>query len=361
MSVMPATALPPSQSNASRVGVLAEEARLANRIDEAIALYRKALAARPAWTEGWWSLGTLLYERDELAEAAAAFRKATSLNPKAGTAWAMLGLSEFKLGQHDEALAHIQKGRRLGVRADQQFRHVVLYHEGVLLLGRSEFERAQETLTLIGADGVESEELTIALGLSVLRSRPTDLPEGESAERELIRRAGRAEGLAVRKLFQDAQREYERIAADFPNTKNVHYAVGRYFAATSQPEKASAAYEREIKNFPEHVPALLGLAAITAETDPAGALPYAEAAVKLNPTIPLGHYLLGSLLLHTDQIDRAIAELKIAERSVKEDPGVYYALGRAYARAGRKEDAARAWAVFKRLTEERQRAARKAP
>jgi hypothetical protein len=189
--------------------------------------------------------------------------------------------------------------------------------------------------------------------------RPSGLPQGDSQQRQLLLRAGRAEHLAAQKKFDEALREYERLTADFPSVKNVQYALGRYFVATREPEKAEAAFEREIAISPEHVPARLGIAAIKAQTDPAAALQYAEAAVKLNPRIPLGHYLLGSLLLHTPQTARAIAELETAERSVRDDPGVYYALGRAYARAGRPENAARARATFKRLTEERQQAARR--
>ena len=359
VSLTPATAQPPLPPTASRLAALAEEARLANRPDEAITRYRKALSARPAWVDGWWSLGTLLYDRDAFAEAAAALRKVTSLDPKRGTAWVMRGLCEYRLGDHENALAHIQRGRRLGVSVDPQFRQVMLYHESVLLLGKSEFERAQETLGLLSADGVESDDLITALGLAVLRIRPSDLDGSDSAEREIVRRAGGAEHFAAQKKFDHALREYERLTTDFPKSRNVYYALGRYFAANSNPERGLAAYQREIENSPDHVPARLGIAAILAETDPAGALPYAEDAVKLNPRIPLGHYVLGSVLLDTNQVDRAIAELETAERSVKDDPGVYYALGRAYARAGRTQDAARARRIFKRLSEERQRAARR--
>jgi tetratricopeptide (TPR) repeat protein len=344
---------------AEQLAARAEEARLSNKTDEAIGLYRKALTARPRWAEGWWHLGTLLYDRDAYADAALAFRKAASLNPKVGTAWVMLGLCEFKLGRKDAALAHIQQGRRVGASSDPQFRQVMLYHEGLLLLDKWEFERAQEVLVQLSTDGVESEDLMTALGLSVLRVRPSELPDGESIHRQLVQRAGQAEHLAAQKKFDAASDAYERLAADFPNQENVYYALGRYFAATRQPEKAVTAYQRELENAPDHVPARLGIAAIKAETDPAAALPYAEEAVTLNPRIPLGHYVLGSLLLETNQIDRAIAELETALKSVRDDPGVYYALGRAYARAGRAREAERARATFKRLTEERQLAARR--
>ena len=335
----------------------AEAARLENRPDEAIPLYRNALGSRPDWAEGWFHLGTLLYARDDWRPAAEAFRRAASLAPEVGTAWVMLGLCEFRLGSPDEALAHIQKGRRLGISADPQLRRVVLYHEGILLLDRSEFDRAQETLGLLGSDGVDDEHVTIALGRAVLRVGAAEVDEQDARQRELLLRAGRAEHLAVRKDFAAAERAYEQLAAELPQLRNVHYALGRYYVQTHQPQNATAAYARELDRHPDHVPALLGIAAIRAETDPASALPYAERAVALNPRIPLGHYLLGSLLLRTGEIDRAIVELEIAEQSVRSDPGVYYALARAYARAGRAADADRARAEFKRLTDEQQAAA----
>lgn len=344
---------PTSPEDFDQVAARAEQARSTNRIEEAIELYRRALSLRPQWAEGWWYLGTLLYERDAFADAAVAFGKATALSPKVGTAWVMLGLCEFKLGRYNDALEHIQQGRRLGASAGPQFRQVMLYHEGLLLLGKGDFERAQETLGLLSREGVENENLTTALGLSALRLRFSDLPEGDSPLRQLVRRVGRAEQLAAQNRFAEALSEYERLSAEFPKERNVHYAFGRFLIAgrDPDPERAVAAFQREIENFPDHVPARLGIAAIKSVSDPALALRYAEEAVKLNPRIPLGHYLLGSLLLHTDQIERAIEELEIAQRSLPNEPRVYFALGRAYARAQRKQDAERARAIFKRLTE----------
>ena len=336
----------------------AEAARQANRPGEAIALYREALASSPAWAEGWFHLGTLLYSRDDCAGAEAAFGKAIALRPEAGSGWAMLGLCEFQLRKYDESLSSLQKAGELGV--DPQLRHVIAYHEGRLLIGRDEFERAQEVLGSLAADGVEDEALLVALGRSVLRVGGVESPADRQVRRMLLA-AGRAEHLAARKQFDEAEREYGRLTGEFSDVRNVHYALGRYFAATAQPDKAVAAYERELARFADHVPALIGIAAIKAETQPSAALPYAEQAVRLNPRVPLGRYVLGSLLLRTGDIDRAIVELETAERSVREDPGLYYALSRAYSRAGREADAERAQAEFTRLTEARQDAARRQP
>jgi tetratricopeptide (TPR) repeat protein len=341
-----------------QVAAQAEQARGTNRIEEAIELYRKALSLRPQWAEGWWHLGTLLYERDAYADAAVAFGQATTLSPKVGTAWVMLGLCEFQLGRFDDALEHIQRGRRLGTSANPQLKHVTLYHEGILLLGKGEFERAQETLGLLSQDGVENENLTTALGLSVLRMRFSDLLGGDSALRELVRRAGWAEHLAGQKKFDEALREYDRLATDFSKAPNVQYAYGRFLIGSNQEEKAIEAFRREIENTPNHLAARLGIADTKFKVkDPAGGLPYAEEAVKLSPKSPLAHLLLGVLLFETGQIARAIVELETAQKSLPNEPKIYFQLGRAYALANRKEDAARARATFTRLNKQAEESA----
>src|SRR6266850_111252 len=65
-------------------------AREGGRIDEAIRNYRAAVELRPSWDEGWWYLGTLLYDADHFEEAIPALRRVVDLAPKAGPAWAFL-------------------------------------------------------------------------------------------------------------------------------------------------------------------------------------------------------------------------------------------------------------------------------
>ncbi|MBA2647857.1 MAG: tetratricopeptide repeat protein [Pyrinomonadaceae bacterium] len=335
------------------VAAQAEQARRANRTEEAIELYRKALSLRPQWAEGWFNLGTLLYDRDSYDEAAQAFKGATEINPKVGTAWVMLGLCEFKLERYDEALKHIQHGRQLGTSAEPQFRQVMIYHEGLLLIGKGEFRGAQETLGLMSREGVESDELIVALGLSVLNIRFSDLLAGDSTLRELVRRAGRAEHLSAQKKFDEALDEYYALATDFPKAPNVQHAYGRFLLISNQDEKAIEAFKREIENTPNHLLARLLIADTKLRLrDYAGGLPYAEEAVRLRPQLPLAHYLLGSLLLDTGQTARAITELETARTGLPNEPKIHYALGRAYARAGRKAEAEQARAAFARLNKQ---------
>src|SRR5215470_5439733 len=65
----------PAQSKSSvsqtfqQLSEQAAKASEENRLGEAAMLYRKALALRPGWAEGWWSLGTLQYDQNQYAQA----------------------------------------------------------------------------------------------------------------------------------------------------------------------------------------------------------------------------------------------------------------------------------------------------
>src|SRR5204862_5733634 len=64
-----------------------------NRLAEAEAAYRKALALRPDYAEAHWGLGATLYDRKRPAEAEAAFRKTLALRPDDPKAYYNLGLA----------------------------------------------------------------------------------------------------------------------------------------------------------------------------------------------------------------------------------------------------------------------------
>ena len=71
--------------------------------------------------------------------------------------------------------------------------------------------------------------------------------------------------------------------------------------------------------------------------------------MRLAPDYPFGHYLLGLLYFDIGDIAHAIPELETAARMLPDEAQFQFALGNAYARAGRAEEAARARAAFTRL------------
>jgi tetratricopeptide (TPR) repeat protein len=309
-------------------------------------LYRRALTENPKWTEGWWCLGTILYDRDDYSGAEGAFEKTSELDPSSGAALVMLGLSEERLHDDGNALKHLRSGRKLGIADYPQLHTAMLFTLATLCVERGvrgDFEEAQEALDTLAREGVDSDDVTDTLGMAVLHVRPPP------NDQKMIHAAGRAETLAARRQPAEARKLYEELASDYPKVSGIQFALGKFLVATYRDDEAVAAFQREIENTPDHLLARLGIAGIKLNSDPAGGLRYAREAVKIAPELPEAHYLLGVTLMNTGEPLRAIAELEIAQRGEPNEPKVYFALGSAYAKMNRKEDAARARATFTRL------------
>jgi tetratricopeptide (TPR) repeat protein len=70
----------------------AAAARDSGQVEEALALYRRALLARPDFDEGRWYIGTLLYELDRYSEAKETFSEVLRREPTHAGALGMRGL-----------------------------------------------------------------------------------------------------------------------------------------------------------------------------------------------------------------------------------------------------------------------------
>lgn len=228
----------------------ATQARESNRVQEAIALYRKALNLRPKWDEGWWYLATLLYDTDSYAEAIEPFKQAANLQPKAGAVWSMLGLCEFQIGSYDDAIEHLSRGRHLGLPADNPaLSRVARYHEALILLLKGDFETSLTTFGSLAFEGLNSKELMLSLGVATLQI-PT-LPEKiDPSLLEVVNRAGQVAYLAATKKILQAKNEYQRMMADFPHTHNIAYAYGRFLLTNRDDDGAIAAFKHEIEVTP---------------------------------------------------------------------------------------------------------------
>lgn len=332
----------PAAASFSELSAKADAARNADKLDEAAALYRRALALKPNWAEGWWSLGTLEYDRNSYQAAAHAFRKLVALEPKSGTARVMLGLCQFELGEDDAALAALTEGRQLGVANNEQLRSVVLYHEGILLQRKGRFEASQDILGQMCRQAPYPAEVALAVGAVALRVHDPQLPSEGTPEFQVMRMTGTATCLGIQRKYEDGRKAFEALISASPKYPNVHYAYGRMLLDANDTDGAIRQFQAEIANNPNDANARLRIASAKYRIDSAGGVVYAEEAVKLEPNLPLGHYLLGLLLLDTDNFERAIAELEIAQKAFPDQPKVYFALASAYSRAGRKDDAARA-------------------
>jgi tetratricopeptide (TPR) repeat protein len=342
----------PSPTSFSKLSKQADQARDTDRLDEAAALYVRALALQPKWAEGWWSLGTIEYDRDQYARAAVDFEKVIALDSSNGTAHAMLGLCQFELGKDERALTNLLAAERLGVTKDERLRNVALYHMGILQLRVKKFGDAKETLGHLAVDRVRTKELTIGLGLAALLLTPKESPPEGTPGADVVERAGEAEVRLDSNEFDQAKQKYAQLTSEFPDYPNLHFAFGRLLLETHDTDEAIAEFQRELQRDPKNVNSMLEIAAVLRMTDPQGALKYAIEAAQLAPQLPFAHYLLGLLRFDTGDPAAAIPELEIAQKAFPQEAEVYFSLGNAYGRVGRKADAAKARAEFARLKAE---------
>jgi tetratricopeptide (TPR) repeat protein len=326
----------------------AEEARDAKQLEKALALYKRALALKPTWDEGLWSLGSIAYDLDRYAECATAFHRLASLKPDSAPAWTMSGLCEFRLRHYDAAadsLAHVE---RLSFQEPPELAHSARLHLALALTKTGSFERGIAVLTEMTRMEKKTAEITVAAGIAGLRKAwlPSEVPE---PQRDLVFKLGDAMAAAMELDYKGATEKFEAVAQEFPLDPNVHFRFGA-FLNIQDSDRGIDEIKKAVTLAPNHVPALVGLSTIYLKREeiPA-AVEYGEKAVKASPEDFSAHIALGRALLAAEDAQRAAAELEVAVKLAPASPEARYSLGSAYSRLGRKEDAARELNEFKRL------------
>ena len=336
----------PTGSSFETTAKQAEQAKAANRLSEAVMLYSKGVRLRPSWSEGWWSLASVLYEQDRFEEAQVAFNRFVKLAPKPGPAFAFLALCEYEGKEYESSLRHFEMWSQNGAPGSDALIDVAGYHWALIL---TKYGRFQEALYLFAAKTKKlggSPDLAEAMGLASLRmaSLPIDYPQ---EERELVWLAGKAAQYAA---LDDRKRSNEyggRLGARYPQTANVHYFLGTLLGFQSKTAEAGKQFEEELKISPQHAPAMTELAMVHLRLfEPNQAWPLAARAVELDPKNPRARYALGKSLLDMEQTAESIPVLVEAERLAPRSALIRAALAKAYRLTGQREAAKREVAAF---------------
>lgn len=339
----------PSSSNFDALVKKADAARESDHTDEAIRLYTQAVRIKPSFVEGWWYLGMLDYEADGYAEGRAAFHHVTGLKPEMALGWAMLGLCEFEIKEYDSALVHLEHADQLQIPNEQSFYDVAQYHLALLLIRAGKFEAAVKIIGDFARQGKDGPQFIEAMGLAGLRKPllPSELPP---LERELVLDVGRALCDSSARRAAQAERDRTELLRKYPSTPQIHYLAGT-MALGNDSDQALEEWKTELTISPSHPQALASIAGeYLKRGEYQTALPYAEKAVESDPGYFAAHAILGQILAEGElDIPRGVRELESAVHMAPWQPQVHFALGTAYAKAGRKEDAAKERAEFLRL------------
>lgn len=326
----------------------AAQAREANRLDEAIALYLKAVTIKPDWSEGWFHLGTMSYELERPEQARDAFRRVLFANPGNALSWALMGLSEFQLKEYDAALDHLLRARTLGIAAEKGVAPVVRYHAAALLTRIGQYDQAIQLLNEFAVEGNDNHRVIEAFGLSALRMPmlPDDLP---GTQRDLVMMAGRAQYFSAARMLPAAKQSFEQLVTRYPETPSVHYAYG-VFLLGEEPDLGIKHLQEELRISPNDNWAMLQLAfEYIKRSEYETAVSWARKVVDGDPSNFAARKALGQALLDSGDTAGAIEQLEAGVAIAADSPALRFQLAKAYQKAGRTADAARERKEFVRL------------
>ncbi len=328
----------------------AEKARDGNRDDEAVRLYRRAVAEQPESEQGLWYLGTLLYENGQYAEARDVLRQFMTLRPDAGPGWAFLGLSEFQLRAYPRASDHLQRAMAQGMGDRKELAQSVNYHVVILLTRFERYDDSMDLLQKMLASGPPDTALVEPAGLAGLRLPllPAEIPPDR---RELVDMAGRAVDALQAQHFEEAESAFHRLVTAYPNEPGVHFLYGAYLLQL-HPNEAMPEFERELEISPSHVLARVRLAELLiSKRDFDRALTLVQQAIHLDPKRASAHMLAGEALLAKGKAGDGIKELETARAIDSTVIRTHWDLLRAYAAAGQKEDAEKEKQAIEKLSD----------
>lgn len=292
----------------------ATAAREQGKADDAIRYYRQALQIRPEWEEGWWYVGTLLYDSNHFAEAQSAFGNVVELDPKLGPAWSFTGLCAFETKNYPAALTYLEKGHQLGSAQVPQIAKVADYHLALLLIRNSEFDRAMALLSSAFVQAQVSDQVKVVLGLALLRV-PL-LPDGIDPSKDaVIATAGAIATLLAQNQQEQALHAFPQALKDYPNTPYLHYAFASALVSAGHLDEAQAQLHEEMRVSPQSALPYQALAGIQLQLHhPQDALKSAEQAVKLAPHSAAARKVLAESLQAAGRSgDEAMTHAKLAE------------------------------------------------
>jgi len=355
LSASPSSTDPP-QARFDQVAKQAEAARAADRMEDAITLYGKGVRLSPSWNDGWWSLGSLLYDQDRFPEAAVAFRHFVANTPKPGPAYAFLGLCEYETKAYEQALQHFQNWSVNGFPGTKDLIDVAVFHWALLLTRKGNFVESLYLLAVEAGKQRGGPALVEAMGLASLRM--ANLPEDYPPERrEMVWLAGQAAlATAVSSGEHALADDYvRRLILHYGQEPNVHYFYGTLLNFQQKNAEAQEEFQRELQISPQHAPAIVELARLKLTHDQmAEALVLAKKAAAIDPKNPQTHHMLGRILLTMEEFPESTRELEIARQLAPDVPAIRYHLARAYTAQGRTKEASREVAAYNLLRDKQQ-------
>jgi tetratricopeptide (TPR) repeat protein len=180
---------------------------------------------------------------------------------------------------------------------------------------------------------------------------------GRNAGRSVPAHKLNAEALEMQGKWDDAQREYETILEEHPDTPSIHYLLGRLLLSRPDgnaqlAERAKQEFQKELQIDPQNAGAeyILGEMA-RQESQWDDAIAHFTRATKLDASFGDAYMSLGFCLVSVKRYEEAIPPLEVAVRMQQGNPSAHYNLAVALSRTGKKEEAEKEFAIQRQLTQ----------
>jgi tetratricopeptide (TPR) repeat protein len=213
----------------------------AGQNEAAIRDLQRVLAIAPEWKEGWWSLATVQYAANRFPEAEATLEKVVAFAPKMGTAHALLGLCEFETKAYLLSRRHLDEALSIGIE-DSETSTVAAYHLALLLIHGGDFEKALDVLHTNFSGQSNSQQITFAYGLAMLRVGGLFPDQVDPSKEALIQ--------AVGELANAPLERFPALVARYPETRNLHAAYAAALLHAGRKEDALKQLRQEVEVSP---------------------------------------------------------------------------------------------------------------
>jgi len=161
-----------------------------------------------------------------------------------------------------------------------------------------------------------------------------------------------AENFEKRGDLEKAIAEYRILLQRAPATPGIHYRIGGLLLnlppAPDTSDQARKEFEEELKIYPRNAGAEYYLGELARQADKLPeAIEHFAHATQYTPGFAEAYLGLGRSLFDSGRASDAVAPLETAAKLAPDNPNVHFALAASYQRLGRKDDAAREFALQK--------------
>jgi tetratricopeptide (TPR) repeat protein len=312
---------------------------------EAEAAWRAYLKVHPSSPEAYAHLGLLEARQEHYDQAVPLYRKALALNPTIPGLRLNLGLALFKAGETKQALQTFRPLLNAAPPSSPDHQRLTIL-VGMCYYGLGEYTQAAVYLKQAAAREPQNLPLRLSLAHSCLWSKQYQCVldtyreilqlNPDSAEADML--AG--EALDEMKDASGAIEDFRAAVKADPTMPDVHFGLGYLLWTKRQYPEAARELQAELDNNPDHAQALTYLADSELElSHPELATPLLEKAIRIDPGIERAHLDLGTIAADADRRDQAMQELKAALKLAPNDVNVHWRLGRLYRATGNPQEA----------------------